>query len=145
MKKFDGILFCTDVDGTLLRSDGTLSEENIKAIEYFKSEGGIFTFITGRMPFFAGRIYNAIKPNAPFGCVNGGAIYDHIKQEYVWTYPMQDGVTELIECIDKKFPDVGIQINTFYNTFFCKDNVVMQSFRKGTGLENLTCDYKNVT
>ena len=56
MKKFDGILICTDLDGTLLNGDSAVSKENLDAIEYFKAEGGIFTFITGRMPFFVSRI-----------------------------------------------------------------------------------------
>lgn len=48
MGKFDGILLCTDLDDTLLTTDKRVSDENSKAIEYFKSEGGLFTFATGR-------------------------------------------------------------------------------------------------
>ena len=70
--KFDGILICTDLDGTLLKNDKTISRENLDAIEYFKKEGGYFTFITGRMPYFAREIYNRVSPNAPIGCINGG-------------------------------------------------------------------------
>ena len=40
MGKFDGVLICTDLDGTLFREDKTVSRENLDAIEYFKSEGG---------------------------------------------------------------------------------------------------------
>ena len=39
MGKFDGILICTDLDGTLLRDDKTVSEKNLEAIEYFKNTG----------------------------------------------------------------------------------------------------------
>ena len=145
MGKFDGILFCTDLDGTLLKNDGTISQENIDAIEYFKREGGRFTFITGRMPFFASHVYNAIKPNAPFGCVNGGGLYDHIEQKYIWTCEMGDDVEELIRAIDESLPEVGIQVNTFSNTYFCKENLTMQYFREATGLENLVCHYTEVT
>ena len=38
MGKFDGILFCTDLDGTLYKNDKTVSIENLEAIEYFKSD-----------------------------------------------------------------------------------------------------------
>ena len=52
MKKFDGILICTDLDGTILDDNKNISAENLDAIEYFKSEGGLFNFVTGRMPFY---------------------------------------------------------------------------------------------
>ena len=37
MGKFDGMLICTDLDGTLLRNDKTISDENKKAIDLTKS------------------------------------------------------------------------------------------------------------
>jgi len=144
MGKFSGMLICTDLDGTLLRNDKTISEENLKAIEYFKEEGGIFTFITGRMPFFVSNIYNCIKPNGPFGCVNGGGVYDYHIQDYIWTSVMPEGVTELVKCVDEKFPGIGIQVNTFYKTYFCRENAVMQRFRRNTNLPNLVCHYNEV-
>ena len=79
---FDGVLICTDLDGTLLNRNRTISEENLRAIEHFKANGGIFTFITGRMPFYAAHFCDMIKTNAPFGCVNGAGVYDQTKQEY---------------------------------------------------------------
>ena len=42
---FEGILICTDLDGTLLNSAHRVSEENLKAIRHFEQEGGKFTFI----------------------------------------------------------------------------------------------------
>ncbi len=29
MGRFDGLLICTDLDGTLLRNDGTVSDKNL--------------------------------------------------------------------------------------------------------------------
>jgi hydroxymethylpyrimidine pyrophosphatase-like HAD family hydrolase len=92
--KFDGILICTDLDGTLYKNDKTISKENKEAIEYFKREGGYFTFITGRMPYYSLNAYNAINPNVPFGCVNGGGLYDGQNRRYIWNQPMADGVFE---------------------------------------------------
>ena len=37
MGKFDGILFCTDLDDTLLDKEKIVSKENLRAIEYFKN------------------------------------------------------------------------------------------------------------
>ena len=83
MKKFDGILICTDLDGTLIKSDRTVSDADLKAIEYFKSEGGIFTFITARMLCHTGDVRAMIRANAPLGCLNGGALYDEKKEDFL--------------------------------------------------------------
>lgn len=144
MGKFDGILICTDLDGTLLKNDKTISDENIKAIEYFKSEGGFFTFVTGRMPFFVYDYCEAIKPNAPIGCVNGAALFDYYKKEYIWKTILPDNVRELIKCIDDNFSDVGIQINTFNRTYFSKDNESMENFRKASNAIKYECDYNDL-
>ncbi len=142
---FDGILICTDLDGTLLQKNKDISEEDLRAISYFKENGGIFTFVTGRMPFFVSDIYEKAGPNAPIGCVNGGGLYDYTKEAYLWHSTMSDSVLELVRCVDDAFPDVGIQVNTFYHTYFCKENKVMEVFRQITGLENLVCRYDAVT
>ena len=42
-------LFLSDFDGTLVRSDGTVSEGNKRAIAAYRSAGGIFAVCTGRM------------------------------------------------------------------------------------------------
>lgn len=144
MGKFDGILICTDLDGTLLRNDKTISSENIEAIEYFKKCGGFFTIVTGRMPHTAFDICEDARINAPFGCVNGAGLYDYYKGEYIWKLALPDGFNELIEPIDENMRDVGIQVNTFYKTYFSRENSIMKLFRKVTKAPNLVCNYKDV-
>lgn len=144
MGRFDGILICTDLDGTLLRNDRTISAENIEAIDYFKREGGYFTFVTGRMPSFVSHIWEAIRPNAPFGCINGGGLYDYEAKRYVYTIEMPRTVIPLIESVDKALADVGIQVNTFEKVYFCRENETMVHFRAVTNLPNLTCPYGEV-
>ena len=144
MNNFENVLICTDLDGTLLRSDRTISSENIQAIEYFKSKGGYFTFITGRMPYYVYDMYYAIKPNAPIGCINGGGLYDFRSEKYIWTNPMTENIIPLIECIDNAFPNIGIQINTLNDAYFCKDNETMRIFRRATNLPNLNKSYRDL-
>ena len=144
MGKFDGILICTDLDGTLYKNDKTISEENRKAIEYFKREGGCFTFITGRMPYYSTDAYNAANPNVPYGCVNGGGIYDGREHRYVWTYPIDPSVLELVEYIDERFENIGIQVCGFDTTYFAKDNVFSEMFRKITNLPKNIRHYRDV-
>ena len=144
MKKFENILFCTDLDGTLIPDGKTISKENLDAIEYFKSEGGLFTFITGRMPDASRDVYERLNPNIPFGCINGGGLYDHRKQEFLWMASLPPEAMELVAHIDREMPDVGIQLNTAKHIYFNKDNSAMIHFRNITGLPNITCHFSEV-
>ena len=144
MGKFDGILFCTDLDGTLLKNDKTISDQNKEAIEFFKREGGLFTFVTGRMPYYSLEAYRAVAPNAPFGCVNGSGVYDGEAQKYVWTLEMSKNAIEIVALIDERLPSVGVQIVTFEKTFFLKENRTTEIFRQLTGIPNDACTYDSL-
>ena len=145
MGKFDGILFCTDLDGTIYKNDKTISKRNKDAIEYFKSEGGRFTFITGRLPYYTGYAYNSINPNAPFGCINGGGVYDGESKRYIWTQELSHEALELVKHIDESFSEVGVQICCFDKTYFAVENSTTIRFREITGLPALFCDYRTFT
>ena len=144
MGKFDGILICTDLDGTLLRKDKSVSSENIEAIEYFKKEGGKFTFITGRMPYTSIKIYEKVKPNAPIGCINGGGVFDFERDEYLWIQTLPEEAFELVKYIESEIPDIGVQINTSRTIYFTKDNPAMVRFRELTGAPFVTCRYDEI-
>lgn len=145
MGKFDGILICTDLDGTLYGSDKTISRENAEAIAYFKREGGAFTFITGRMPQYSTEAYRAVCPNVPFGCVNGAGLYDGERGEYVFVMTLPDTVKTMLCEVDRRFPAVGMQVCTPECTYFAKENDVMAWFRSITGVPNISRRYEEVT
>ena len=144
MKKFEGILICTDLDGTLLKNDKTVSKENLDAIEYFKSEGGLFTFVTGRMPSSVPNICKTVKPNAPFGCINGGGVYDYDKQEYLWYETLSPRAMEIVEYIEQRVDEIGYQVNTLDAIWFCRVNPAMERFRALTGVPDLRCAYRDL-
>ena len=137
MGKFDGVLLCTDLDGTALRGDKSISDENREAMEYFKANGGLLTFITGRLYFFAEAALNAIRPNAPIGTINGGAIYDFEKRRYLWRRELPRDAFALVRYIEERMPGLGIQANTFDEVLYYRENVTMEWFRRVTGLPNL--------
>jgi len=142
--KFKDILICTDLDGTLLKTDKNVSKKNLEAIEYFKSEGGRFTFVTGRMPYYSLEYCETVKPNIPIVCINGSGIYDFLSDEYVWKINLQGSAIQLVDYVYKTFPDVGIQIVTFYKTYFCRENSATDRFLRLTKVPRLTCNYKDV-
>lgn len=71
---FDGVLLCSDIDGTLV-CEGEVSRETEDAIEFFKSEGGLFTVSTGRYPSHFKDNFG-IEVNTHVISVNGTVISD---------------------------------------------------------------------
>ena len=144
MKKFEGILICTDLDGTLLKNDKSISRENSEAIEYFKAEGGKFTFVTGRMPYFAQKAREMVKPNAPIGCGNGGGVYDFETGEFVYEVHFPREGLDLVEYAEKNVPGIGISVYTFERIYFSAENEAMAHFRAVTGVENAVKPYREI-
>ncbi len=144
MGKFDNILIATDLDGTLLRNDKTVSPENLSAIEYFKENGGTFTFITGRSVVVVGYIYDLVRPNAPIGCFNGGAVYDMEKGEFISRHILSADALELVRLVDEKMPGMSIQLCGFEDCYFCKMNDAMERVMKLFKFPELRCRYTDV-
>ena len=143
MGKFDGVLICTDLDGTLYGTDKTISKENKEAIDYFKREGGFFTFITGRMPYYSMSAFDAVAPNVAFGCINGGGLYDGTKKEYIWTTELSRDALELVKYIDSAVPTVGIQLCGLERVCNAKQNNATSHYRRVTGHSGITCHYSD--
>ena len=73
MGKFDGILICSDFDGTLFMGS-QISDENVAAIRYFQENGGLFTITSGRYPAFLGKHRHRIEANTYLIGLNGTII-----------------------------------------------------------------------
>ena len=143
--KFKGILLCTDLDETLLTTgDKRLTDENRRAIEYFMSEGGYFTFATGRVPMGAKLLLDLIKPNVPMICFNGGAIYDFDENKILWGKQLDRAAVRVVEYVEENFPDIGIEVCTDTNLYFCKDNRIGEMHRNHEHLPHLSLDYHNI-
>lgn len=79
MKKFEGVLLCTDFDGTIAEK-AQISEENRTAVKYFTDNGGLFTIISGRKQLFFTRPNDLPRLTAPAVCLNGSMILDGEKR-----------------------------------------------------------------
>lgn len=98
MGKFDGILICSDWDGTLF--DGKcVPEKSVEAIKYFQQNGGEFTICSGRPPFYMKTKMDFVKPNTYAIALNGLVICDLETEETVFesfsdddAYPVALGV-----------------------------------------------------
>ncbi len=78
MGKFDNIVIASDMDGTYIARTEEGDRRNRERIEYFKANGGHFTFATGRN---IRQLLEAVPDagdivNLPITCCNGAFLYD---------------------------------------------------------------------
>lgn len=76
MGRFEGILLCTDCDGTLTHDNLEVCPEDVEAIRYFQQEGGLFTFATGRFPKHVRQFSHLFTLSVPAVMGNGTTLYD---------------------------------------------------------------------
>ncbi len=112
MGKFDGFMLCTDLDGTLLSDDESISVRNCEAIECFKKEGGIFTFVTGRAPTSSKHFMEYVKPNVPSVVYNGAGVFDFEKDRLVWGEYLDDRAKEVVSLVKSAIDRVGVVVCT---------------------------------
>jgi Cof subfamily protein (haloacid dehalogenase superfamily) len=67
-------LIASDLDGTLLRPDGTLSDRSADALRAVAAEGVVVVFATGRPPFVATNEIAAAGSGVHYGVMANGAI-----------------------------------------------------------------------
>lgn len=79
MKKYEGVLLCTDFDGTIAEG-AVISPENRAAVDYFTDNGGLFTVISGRKQIFFTNPNGLPNLTAPAVCLNGAMILDGEKR-----------------------------------------------------------------
>ena len=131
MKKFEDILIISDIDGTLVDEKWQISEENIRAAQYFMDNGGTFTYATGRQAPVAADIVSQLTPNAPVICYNGAAIYDYHTGEYLWTSPIDPSCKVIIKDILENCSVANVEINTADGIYTLKDvDYTIQRYEK---------------
>ena len=98
MKKFEGILLCTDFDGTFAMPGPEVSRENCDAVRYFQENGGRFTFASGRSPEFFGK-FTEFHANAPIIAANGTMICDPETFEKRAFFTMPEGTPDVLDAL----------------------------------------------
>ncbi|WP_035814436.1 Cof-type HAD-IIB family hydrolase [Jiangella gansuensis] len=66
----------TDLDGTLLRSDGTVSERSRAALTRAEEAGATVVFVSGRPPRWIDVLADAVGEHGLAICANGALVYD---------------------------------------------------------------------
>ena len=101
---FDGVLLCSDIDGTLT-DNGSIPERNATYLRYFMDNGGMFAVSTGRLPRYLKEMGFSVTPNVPIVCANGTAIYDLTTEAVLYEKKLsKDLVREIVNHVAVKQP-----------------------------------------
>ena len=110
---YDGIYLYADMDGTLLNDEKTIPEANMRALEKFTQEGGMFGMATGRSPHNLSFFPDVLPLTAPSILDNGGVLYDAANGEYLeCTYIPREKSVALVNRIIEMNPAASVQVYT---------------------------------
>lgn len=94
-------LYISDLDGTLLQPDVTLSSNTINIINQLIDDGLLFSVATARSIASVRHILKDVKVTIPVILMNGVCIYDLIKDEYIKIETFsKDSIAALMEIIE---------------------------------------------
>lgn len=69
-------VIATDLDGTVVRSDGTISARTVEALARVERAGATLVMVTGRPPRWMAEIATAVDHHGVAICANGAVLYD---------------------------------------------------------------------
>ena len=104
-------LIASDLDGTLLRSDGTVSPRTRDAIRAAEDRGLVFAFVTARPPRYIESLAEAAGVTGLAVCSNGSILYDianHLVLHHERLAP--DIARELADALRAALPDIAFAV-----------------------------------
>ena len=105
---FDGVLICSDWDGSLSRGGAVPGEEvcpeNRAAIRYFQENAGLFTVCSGRYPNYILSFKDQVFPNAAVIALNGALIVDPVSGETLREQTLDPAIYPYIDRVLDAFP-----------------------------------------
>ena len=106
-------LVATDLDGTLLRPDGTVGERTVAAIATCEAAGSVLVLATGRPPRWTDSIGDLLNHQGLAVCANGALVYDLARREVVSSHTMvQPDAASIINTLRRGWPDVVFAVET---------------------------------
>jgi len=104
-------LVATDLDGTLLRSDGTVSRRTVAALAAVEEAGVPLVFVTGRPPRWMHEVAQATGHHGVAVCANGALVYDVHTERVVASYPLAvDAALAAVRALREALPGIGFAV-----------------------------------
>jgi hydroxymethylpyrimidine pyrophosphatase-like HAD family hydrolase len=97
----------TDLDGTLLRTDMSISDRTRDAVHAAEDAGLLVVVATGRPPRWIAPIVEVLGERGLVVCANGASVYDPAAHELVEVTELDPALVEaLVDDLDGVLPDV---------------------------------------
>lgn len=125
-------LYLTDLDGTLLNRESTLSKRSSDIINTFIKKGGLFSYATARSFNSSSKVTTGLDIVLPVIVYNGGFIYDTIQKKFVHkTIFNKSEILKLIEITRKSglTPLVYTLINNEEKILWNNSSVLSNGFK----------------
>jgi Cof subfamily protein (haloacid dehalogenase superfamily) len=105
------LLVATDLDGTIVRSDGTLSARTVAALSRVEQAGATFVIVTGRPPRWMRDIAEAVAHQGLAICANGALVYDlHTEQVVEQHLITVEALREAVVRLRAALPELGFAV-----------------------------------
>ena len=109
----DGVprLVATDLDGTLLRGDGTVSPRTHAALRAAQAAGVDVVFVTARPPRWVDLVADAVAGHGVVVCLNGAFVYDARARTVLEQDPLPDElVAVLVRDLRAALPGIAFAV-----------------------------------
>lgn len=104
-------LVATDIDGTLLRDDRTLSPRTAGVLARISAAGTPVVLVTGRPIRWLQLVYDQLAEPLPAICANGAVVYDPVADEVLRADPLApELLAEVARRLRAAVPDVSFAV-----------------------------------
>ncbi|MCR5307127.1 MAG: Cof-type HAD-IIB family hydrolase [Oscillospiraceae bacterium] len=117
----EGFALITDLDGTLLLPDKTVSPADAAAIADFRAKGGIFSIATGRGIQATAEFLDLLQPDFPAVMYNGALVYDQRAQAPAYAAHLPAETGALLAELMREFPAVGAELLDLSGVYVIQD------------------------
>ncbi len=125
-------LIASDLDGTLLRTDGTVSQRTIEAIAAVQDAGIGWVVATARPPRWMNDLDGVVGRGGVAICSNGAFVYDVARRAIVAERQLHTAVTsELVKDLRIAVPDIAFALECLDG--FAREYAFEDEYREGVG------------
>ena len=104
-------LVATDLDGTIVRSDSTVSARTREAFARVERAGSTLVLVSGRPPRWMGPVADAVAHRGMAICANGAIVYDLHTEQVVDTYLIPiDALRTAVTVLGEALPGLGFAV-----------------------------------